>query len=1229
MILRVGAILLLIVILAGGAWYFFRDTLQKRVTRARETYEMLLESGSEKDLLAAEELVDQVLGHQPKSVYDLMFKADLNRRKGTVEGLETALETYDKVLATGRSTSHRAALEKSLVLRQLGRPREADQSCLTVIDIYPFLATTLIADTALAEVNWQRAQSYFQRALENFALNERQEAQALEGLAKSFVLAMQTSDNLAIPDGLDSGSKAQLLLQVKDNRERFRERARTALERAIRLASDLQPDDKEMATKDMLWLARLYVELHLVRDADEIPSYDGGVAFDTKKKDLKKFMSITPPAVLAEHGHLKLRAALLEADSLPEGGSKVIIDKQIKDGEGHLLEALGNRDLDASEKLLAGSYGIVDTSGPIDTVKIRKPDPDASIEERREYVRMLARTARIYLDIGRADYLLEDACRLQMASRIQQAMACEETYVSRLFTLFQGFAYCKTSQIREARSTFAKYLEQAPPDRRQSVLVELAEQCWDLMPETSLALDYLGRFARQEASRLPTLASALRLLLRVRGSEQHRVQADSLSDQLISKLASSTHSMDQQIDVARLLGVFEGIDASVEKLRSLRRTNPRDWAVAETLTRALLASAEAKLRDSDATAALAAYQEATDLQLRLLVENPARNTDTQVLLSELFRVQRQLQSEPLASESLQEIEPLLDAGDAASIASALEHYFLGEVDKTLSDLVPITDAGSLAPFISYLRGQSYLERAKAIELRIGQVPKAERGKLRKEKNVELNKAGDEFRRHSDSYITNKLELLHLSLTKISETADVDDALFQDLFQLSKAEKVGYFGNWLWARGLFHRLVVRYKDLEYKNSEILDLYKKLQKTLRAVIAQEPGFNAAYLELARMYLAGSLDKEISSPRHLFEVQYDRAAMTLLGVPRKDVSIVRGIISYQLAEARRAQEADDFGTAQENFTRATKYREALALLEPSAETFNGLFRTYYAADRHPMVVKILNADSSLTEESLSKTEMHFYDRLSRLMSIADKAPSQRVNYVVDAVEFLRDGHDEQNRYKSLQLALTQKFEQIPEAEGVRQMHLGRLVQIKLSKTNSREALKSLTRKVIEHFDKSREAYLRIGEPVPFFVLNNLAWYLAEEEDAGSRARGLEVAIEARSRADDANVTNARATYADVFDTYAWALFQNDRYTEAQIELQELLENKERPTYRYHLAHVLYKLKQYDLAMEELEKAIRSELEFPEETSAVNLKKQIMNARQEGTSQSRSPATLGAQRS
>jgi hypothetical protein len=90
MIPRLICVLVLISLVSGTVWYAFRDTPQKKIQRWREVSEALYtEKG---DLDRAEELNSKILELVPHSVYDLVFKARINERKG-IPGSRVSVST--------------------------------------------------------------------------------------------------------------------------------------------------------------------------------------------------------------------------------------------------------------------------------------------------------------------------------------------------------------------------------------------------------------------------------------------------------------------------------------------------------------------------------------------------------------------------------------------------------------------------------------------------------------------------------------------------------------------------------------------------------------------------------------------------------------------------------------------------------------------------------------------------------------------------------------------------------------------------------------------------------------------------------------------------------------------------------------------------------------------------------------------------------------------------------
>jgi hypothetical protein len=124
MIARILVFATLALVLCGGAWYVLRETPEKQIFKLRAEAERCFFDDFG-DMEKARDLNDKVLQLLPDSTYDLVFRARLDERLGTAEGLRNAVEIYDRVLAKGESTSLGVAFLEARACRTLSpsRPR--------------------------------------------------------------------------------------------------------------------------------------------------------------------------------------------------------------------------------------------------------------------------------------------------------------------------------------------------------------------------------------------------------------------------------------------------------------------------------------------------------------------------------------------------------------------------------------------------------------------------------------------------------------------------------------------------------------------------------------------------------------------------------------------------------------------------------------------------------------------------------------------------------------------------------------------------------------------------------------------------------------------------------------------------------------------------------------------------------------------------------------------------
>ncbi len=127
-----------------------------------------------------------------------------------------------------------------------------------------------------------------------------------------------------------------------------------------------------------------------------------------------------------------------------------------------------------------------------------------------------------------------------------------------------------------------------------------------------------------------------------------------------------------------------------------------------------------------------------------------------------------------------------------------------------------------------------------------------------------------------------------------------------------------------------------------------------------------------------------------------------------------------------------------------------------------------------------------------------------------------------------------------------------------------------------------------------EAEEVYRKLIELNPKFfpALNNLAWRLAEEGE-------LEEAFIFAQRARELAPENPY-----VLDTFAWILYKRGSNEMAISIFQDILnKNPDFGPVRYHLAQALLASGRKDEAIKELEKVVKSPLNFPEKEEARKL--------------------------
>jgi tetratricopeptide (TPR) repeat protein len=541
------------------------------------------------------------------------------------------------------------------------------------------------------------------------------------------------------------------------------------------------------------------------------------------------------------------------------------------------------------------------------------------------------------------------------------------------------------------------------------------------------------------------------------------------------------------------------------------------------------------------------------------VRSPARS---EVLLRATAEAARKVlggESKDIVTGVLHRLFPEAPEASIADLVHAVEAFLGGNYAQALDRASAIVDVRGIGSFLSFLKGAShaglagYLRRDLLLATSYSQVS---RQALEARRLDHAREAMAEFR-SEPGLVASRLELLLLEFEELPSQGDVPDELLQRIREISDSEEAGHRGYYLLAQTLRRRFVHRHADDRIRNSDLLRILGGEQKALRNCIRRYPYFNRAYIALAELFLtpeAGSSAPAGKGPRRsLFRPDSERAINVLKAAPEPDADVLSALAA-QLDAGDRTAAAE-----------ATPYLERLCRSRPEARAFERLIENY---------VRIGDpAAHVLLEEGLFPLE---------------RPPAGLTR----------------ERWKAL-LQLRTGFESLPEYQGVRLACLGNMTAAEESRTQSAPEKLQLRRRAIDYYTRSLAAYDVKKLPPPVLVLNNLAWYLTQEDDAASRARAVEVATRGVALVPEIE------RMPNMYDTLAWALFRNEQPIEAESVLRKLITVADQPTFRYHLACILFKVKRYDEALREVDKARKSVEDFPESEAAMQLERDIREAR------------------
>ncbi len=1149
MITRILALFALLFVASGGAWYLLRDTPQKRVVRWREEAKFFLEKTA--DLEKAEELTNRVLELLPNSAYDLVFKASVKERRGSVQSLKEALEVYDKVLSGGDPNVSGVAILKARVCRSLGLISEAQGTLLSVVDLFPFEAMLELGEACIAGLAAGEAYQYFLKAKDS-ASSPLEVARAQEGLANALMLLLSTSTGNVQRDVKFTARAPEDLAKLKEALTRG---ARKALNEALNFfKSDDAPSSAEDANRRLVWATLLVEKLAQLKDEGASPFSDGLLLIEGRRGDYG-IRGKETAALLVRLGALRLW--VLRDEPPRDSGAAAPLEKE---SEENFMQALGKTPGEA-RALLAQ---LLEEAEDLSAEKSQYPPESggkAAISEGvvqiQGYLQTLVSVSRVCLGTAQFQRLIKDESALSLAERITDAIESGPPGVARQLTLLRGFAKLKASSGSvEGEKDLEKYLAGLPADLRSRGVVDVAEQSLAIMPGESLCLKQLDKFEAQGGGVLDHVGRRVALLLAAGARAQLASEASNRLEKVLKDITEAAQSVVDLVGVSKILYSLKGNTTAASVIQLAVNRYPQDTSVARL--HADLQYEIAVAPGTQSAAKDAAYREALSAYLFLFVKAPGDSQEIVRRLVEIIRGTEESGADLGFERALRRFFPSVPERALETFTVALRMFLLGQFGPANDRISSIAakDLEQLRPFSSFLKGSCHVGLATYLLRDLGRatLDTARQGLLNQHK-AHVQSAMEEFRREPDSMAC-QFELSNLEFQTVPPNEDISEVLLKRIQALSDAGGQEHSAHFLYARALRHRFKVRYRQEKVKNSELARVLGREQRVLRAAIRKSPRFLPAYLALAETWVVSDQSegagKEIMS-RNLFTPNLGRAVSILRAVPGPDEAVLN-----RLAQLHEAMGRVDLSILQ---------LEQLALKKPSADVFSRLLAGYLKS-RSPAARFFLDEEVP-TEATPSADADALKERLPTLLS------------------------------------LRSSFETLPEHEGLRRMFRAMEAERLMTQATSEFPRKKARELMLDEYFKALEAYDSKSLKVPLVVINNLAWHLAEDPDPDRKARALQIGERIKKMVPNPTLA------PDAYDTYAWVLYKSDQLSEAERVLRELLKVADQPTYRYHLARVFFAQKKFDEALKEAQAARDSPREFAESDAARDLEYEIREAR------------------
>ena len=1201
MIARIAAVLVLITVIVGGIWYFFRDTPAKKVSRWRDLVQNYLEEDRLED---AEFWQDEILKYSG-SDQDKMVRAEIGMRKGTRAGIKEAVAMYDIVLASEDPRGQVAALHRARAMRALGHYYQAYNSCLSVMDRFPLQATMFMAETANAALNPSLAVNYYTRALKYAdRQNLHSRARVHRGLADSFLLLRRMNSTKPDIAGLEE-KEAKLQLERHERRlEKYKTRAAEELNSAVVLLASSDPTETAQAQSTAVLLANLFLKLGNVRGEGETPCYTGSVRVEEFVRSHRRLLGDLSPELLVRIGALHLRTAHEERGDLKDTNEAAVALHNEK-AEKNFLQALDGLSPDAARSLLEGPFDTTTDPailqrpgrGPFGKRQVGSTD----IDRRRRYVQAFASIVNVYLRVGMPQAILEEDAFLGIRRRLIDTQAVEETSVRRLFTILEGFALLSVGQVDIAKEAFDGYISGVPENERAVMIFRVAERIHDILPDSSVPLDYLNRFEETVGNAFERIGPRVNLLTKIRARTDltNTNRASALLAGISQHLREEATSPQEHLIVSHVLEKIVDAAASMAWLE----TAHEKFGSNEQIHRALLSARSRHAHDlvesGETAEAIEFYRRSLGALFALYVRDPSADDEVRQVIVGTIRALDTLGGSLETEDPLREEYSTTPVSTRAKITRSLPHLFRGDGRAVLDELDELEETDETAAFLSFARGKSIL---------ISSTPAN-----RSEAFAAAKKQFTRFPR----FPANRIELFALALAETPPSEDVDDALFTDLHEFASESDSGSVAKWLLSEALQRRVQAEYRDENRKNSEVAYTMSRLQSTLRKLIRDKPTFTRSYLAFAKSFTTGELDRTVRKQRELFRVDYGRAIALLRGVPIQDEKVLLQLAHYLQRAISSNPDDQEEEQRTEYLREAVELLEVVTLLQPTQSHYQSLLGVYIDLGDFD-AAELVFGDLDKQRTPLPPSDQAFGESIVKGIEVIGGIPSLRVSYFRRLLNTTRVGDGAPARHRAFLGVLRRRLDQTDHSEGIRHLFLAHILEAQKANALPRQAEK-LHADMISHYEKSLAAYEAESAEAPITVLNNLAWYLAESTEAPRRQRGLEIASMAVERVPD------HREAPTVHDTFAWALYRNGRFTEAEVRLKNVLKHADTPTYRYHLAQVLVSLQRYDEAIRSLRQAFESPLPFPEEADARRLETHVHTRRSKTRM---TPRTVGAQR-